>query len=49
MLTARGGPSDFARGQTAGVDAYQVKPFSTKDLLAQVDRLLAPEELSHAS
>lgn len=49
MLTARGGPSDFARGQTAGVDAYQVKPFSTKDLLAQVGRLLAPEELSHAS
>lgn len=48
MLTARGGPSDFARGQTAGVDAYQVKPFSTKDLLAQVHRLLAPEELSHA-
>ncbi len=48
MLTARGGPADFARGLTAGVDAYQVKPFSTKDLLAQVRRLLTPEDLSHA-
>lgn len=40
MLTARGGTADFASGQAAGVDAYQVKPFSTKELLALVCRLL---------
>lgn len=48
MLTARGGTNDFARGEAVGVDAYQVKPFSTQDLLAQVRRLLAPEGVSHA-
>jgi len=48
MLTARGRITDLERGQAAGVDAYQVKPFSTQDLLAQVRRLLATEEISHA-
>ena len=41
MLTARGATTDRERGLAAGVDAYQVKPFSTHDLLAQVSRLLA--------
>lgn len=48
MLTARGGMTDIERGRAAGVDAYQVKPFSTQDLLSQVRRLLATEDLSHA-
>lgn len=43
MLTARGGAADLARGEAAGVDAYQVKPFATQDLLAQVRALLAGE------
>ena len=47
MLTARGAATDMARGQSAGVDAYQVKPFSTQELLAQVRRLLATEDMSH--
>lgn len=47
MLTARGAATDMARGQAAGVDAYQVKPFSTRDLLLQVRRLLATEDISH--
>lgn len=48
MLTARGGSADLARGEAAGVDAYQVKPFATKDLLAQVRGLLAAQDISHA-
>lgn len=47
MLTARGGTTDVARGDAAGVDAYQVKPFSTHDLLAHVRRLLAGEGVSN--
>lgn len=47
MLTARGATTDLERGQDAGVDAYQVKPFSTRDLLAQVRRLLATEDMAH--
>lgn len=41
MLSARGGASDLERSRAAGVDAYQVKPFSTQELLAQVRELLA--------
>ena len=47
MLTARGGTTDVARGDAAGVDAYQVKPFSTHDLLAHVRRLLTVEGVSN--
>lgn len=43
MLTARGGTGDVARSRLAGVDAYLVKPFSTKELLDSVRRLLATE------
>ena len=46
MLTARGGKADFADGHAAGANAYQVKPFSTKELLALVQRLLDTEECS---
>ena len=48
MLTARGAAADMERAEAAGVDAYQVKPFSTQDLLAQVRGLLAESDVSHA-
>lgn len=48
MLTARGSTADRSRGDAAGADAYQVKPFSTQDLLEQVRKLLASEGLAHA-
>jgi two-component system, OmpR family, alkaline phosphatase synthesis response regulator PhoP len=40
MLTARGRDTEVARGLRAGADAYVTKPFSTKELLAQVNDLL---------
>lgn len=43
MLSARGGTTDLERGRAAGVDAYQVKPFSTHELVAQVRKLLTSE------
>ena len=48
MLTARGAANDLMRAEAAGVDAYQVKPFSTHDLLLQVRRLLRTEGRVHA-
>jgi len=40
MLTAKGRDTDQAKGLALGADAYVTKPFSTKDLLAQVQALL---------
>ncbi len=39
MLTARGQASDIEAGQTAGADAYLVKPFSPLELIDQVERM----------
>lgn len=36
MLSARGSPADRAAGVQAGADAYLVKPFSPRQLLALV-------------
>jgi len=40
MLTAKGRESEVTKGLALGADAYITKPFATKDLLAQVQRLL---------
>ena len=40
MLTAKGRDTEAAKGLGLGADAYVTKPFSTKDLIAQVRDLL---------
>jgi DNA-binding response OmpR family regulator len=40
MLTAKGRESEIAKGLALGADVYVTKPFSTKDLVAQVRQLL---------
>lgn len=42
MLTAKGRDTEVAKGLALGADAYITKPFSTRDLVDQVKRLLAP-------
>ena len=37
LLTARGQTADFATGDTAGADAYMVKPFSPSKLVEVVE------------
>jgi DNA-binding response OmpR family regulator len=41
MLTARGKDSERDRGLALGADAYVTKPFSTRELVAQVEEMLA--------
>ncbi|HEX4944684.1 MAG TPA: response regulator [Usitatibacteraceae bacterium] len=41
MLTAKGGHRDIERGLEAGADDYVTKPFSTHDLVARAQALLA--------
>jgi DNA-binding response OmpR family regulator len=40
MLTAKGRDSEMAKGMELGADVYVTKPFSTRDLVAQIRRLL---------
>lgn len=40
MLTAKGRDTDLAQGRGVGADAYVTKPFSTRELAAQVRALL---------
>lgn len=41
LLTARGRDTDLQQGIAAGADAYLTKPFSTRELVAKVQALLA--------
>lgn len=40
MLTVKGRETDVAKGLALGANAYVTKPFSTRDLVAQVRSLL---------
>ena len=40
MLTAKGRDTDVAKGMSLGADLYVTKPFSTKELVAQLRELL---------
>jgi DNA-binding response OmpR family regulator len=44
MLTAKGHETDHERGLALGADAYLTKPFSTKELVAEIHRLLPGPE-----
>ncbi len=41
MLTAKGRETEQAKGLALGADAYVLKPFSTKDLVAKIREILA--------
>jgi len=41
MLSAKGRDAEVTRGLSLGADVYITKPFSTRDLIARIDRLLA--------
>lgn len=40
LLTARGRDTDIAKGMALGADAYMTKPFSTRELVETVARVL---------
>jgi DNA-binding response OmpR family regulator len=40
MLTAKGQEAEIAKGLAMGADLYVTKPFSTRDLVTDVQRLL---------
>lgn len=46
MLTAKGREVEITKGLALGADAYITKPFSTKALLAEVEKQLNPLHLS---
>ncbi len=44
MLTAKGRDTEVAKGLAVGADSYVTKPFSTRELVEHVTRLLAGED-----
>ena len=45
MLTAKGREVEITKGLALGADAYITKPFSTKTLLAEVEKQLNPLQI----
>ncbi len=43
MLTAKGRDADRVKGKALGATDYVIKPFSTRELLARVRKLLEPD------
>ena len=43
MLTAKGRDTEVSKGLALGADVYMTKPFSTKELIAQVKALIERE------
>jgi DNA-binding response OmpR family regulator len=41
MLSAKGREIEVTKGMAVGADAYVTKPFSTKDLMAKIEQMLA--------
>ena len=41
MLSAKGRDAEVNKGMAMGADLYVTKPFSTRDLMAKIDALLA--------
>jgi DNA-binding response OmpR family regulator len=46
MLTARGQEAEVAKGLALGADAYVTKPFSTRDLVGTVHKLIGTPRCS---
>jgi DNA-binding response OmpR family regulator len=44
MLTAKGREAEITKGLALGANSYVTKPFSTKELLAEVQRILEDNE-----
>lgn len=47
ILTARGSEEDRVRGLTMGADDYVIKPFSARELLAQIEAVLRRTQNQH--
>lgn len=43
MLTAKGREVEVAKGMALGANSYVIKPFSTRELVAEVQRVLEEE------
>jgi two-component system, OmpR family, alkaline phosphatase synthesis response regulator PhoP len=49
MLTAKGGEVQREKGLSLGADDYVTKPFSTRELVERIGRMLGPARTDHGS